>query len=387
MNLSPLDLSRVRVFPLAQRESLSAIDRMLVDPDAPRPCPASTAADVAACANAVLEARSRGASVMLLYGAHLVKNGLMPVVNRLLTGGWLTHLATNGAGTIHAWELAFLGRTEESVRKNVATGSFGTWDETGRCINLAVLAGGLRGEGYGQSLGRFILDDGVHLPSSEELEALLRAEPGNPMAPARAELLQAILRHGLPPGKFAVAHPWKAHSIVATAARVGVPLTVHPGIGYDIIATHPLFSGAAIGRAAQVDFRWFSASVGRLEGGVVLSVGSAIMAPQVFEKSLSCVNNLRLAEGRPVLAGHRLWVVDLQDGGGWDWTQGEPPKTNPAYYLRFCKSFARMGGQMRYTQCDNVVFLARLLQELQPAAPAGLARLGAVSQRENGGSF
>jgi len=104
--------------------------------------------------------------------------------------------------------------------------------------------------------------------------------------------------------------------------------------------------------------------VERLDGGVVLSVGSAIMGPQVFEKSLSCVNNLRLQDGRDVVRGHTIYVVDLQDGGGWDWTQGEPPKTNPAYYLRFCKSFSRMGAAMHYVQCDNVAFVHHLYHEL-----------------------
>jgi hypothetical protein len=85
------------------------------------------------------------------------------------------------------------------------------------------------------------------------------------------------------------------------------------------------------------------------------------MAPQVFEKSLSCVNNLRLQAGRQIVQGHSIYVVDLQDGGRWDWSQGEPPKESPAYYLRFCKSFARMGGTMRYVQADNVAFLHNLL--------------------------
>jgi hypothetical protein len=97
---------------------------------------------------------------------------------------------------------------------------------------------------------------------------------------------------------------------------------------------------------------------------VVLSVGSAIMGPQVFEKSASCVNNLRLQDGREILNGHSIYVVDLQDGGGWDWTQGEPPKTNPAYYLRFCKSYSRMGGSMRYLQCDNAAFIHNLYRAL-----------------------
>ena len=94
------------------------------------------------------------------------------------------------------------------------------------------------------------------------------------------------------------------------------------------------------------------------------SIGSAIMGPQVFEKSLSCVNNLLLQAGRPIVGGHTICVVDLQDGGNWDWAKGEPPKDNPAYYLRFCKSYSRMGGAMRYIQCDNVLFLHHLFQQL-----------------------
>ena len=159
-------------------------------------------------------------------------------------------------------------------------------------------------------------------------------------------------------------HRWKHGSILAQAFRHGVPASVHPGIGYDIIANHPMFNGAVIGRAAEIDFRAFGGAVEQLDGGVVLSIGSAIMGPQVFEKGLSCVNNLRLQEGRPIVAGHRLFVVDLQDGGGWDWSRGEPPKTNPAYYLRFCKSFARMGGALTYVQSDNLRFLHHVYQQL-----------------------
>jgi hypothetical protein len=139
---------------------------------------------------------------------------------------------------------------------------------------------------------------------------------------------------------------------------------VHPGIGYDIFSNHPMFNGAAIGRAADKDFRLLGGAVEQLDGGVVLSVGSAIMAPQVFEKSISCVNNLRLQSGRSIVHDHMIYVVDIQDGGHWDWSKGEPPKDNPAYYLRFCKSFARMGGEMRYAQCDNVTFLHNLLNAL-----------------------
>ena len=361
----PLDLTKVKVYPLAQRRSLSALPDMLQAASKPLALDPENLRTVQDALQKIRQARQSGSTVLLMYGAHLIKNGAMQVVNDLLARGWLTHLATNGAGTIHDWELSFLGRTEESVRQNVATGTFGTWDETGRNIHLALLAGALRGEGYGRSLGRFIQDDGVTLPAASELESLLRSQPSHPLAPARADLLQAMLAHKLPAGPIEVKHPWKETSILAQAFRHNVPFTVHPGIGYDIFSTHPIFNGAVIGRAAAVDFRLFSRAVEGLDGGVVLSVGSAIMAPQVFEKSLSVVNNLRLQAGRKIVAGHSIYVVDIQDGGRWDWSQGEPPKDNPAYYLRFCKSFARMGGSMTYLQCDNVAFLQHLLHGLE----------------------
>jgi hypothetical protein len=365
---APLDLKKLKVYPLAQRRSMARVEDILVNPDAAPPrCSEAQQAVIAQCARQIIEARRRQAGVMFLYGAHLVKNGGAAIVERLLRGGWITHLATNGAGAIHDWEFAFQGWSTESVEQNVATGTFGTWDETGRFIHLALLAGGLRGEGFGVALGRFIQEDGVTLPNAGELEQSLRAEPSHPLAPARADLLQAMREHGLPGGRTEVRHPWKHASIFGEAFRHGVPLTVHPGIGYDIISNHPMFNGAVIGRAAGIDFRLFGSGVERLDGGVVLSIGSAIMAPQVFEKSLSCVNNLRLQAGRPVVRGHTIYVVDLQDGGNWDWSKGEPPKDNPAYYLRFCKSFSRMGGTMHYVQLDNVAFVHNLLHRLSNA--------------------
>jgi len=176
--------------------------------------------------------------------------------------------------------------------------------------------------------------------------------------------LLAMRAHQLAAGRHLILHRWRNACVLANAFRHEVPFTVHPGIGYDIISNHPMFNGAAIGRAAEIDFRWFGASVEKLDGGVVLSVGSAIMGPQVFEKSLSCVNNLRLQANRPIVRHHAIYVVDLQDGGNWDWTKGEPPRENPAYYLRFCKSYSRMGGTMHYVQCDNVLFLHHLFQQL-----------------------
>ena len=365
MNTRPLDLSRLRVFPLENRRSLTTVEGVLLDPDAPpRPIPDAVASRVAECAARIRRARELGGGVMLIYGAHLLRNGSAQILGRMMAAGWITHLATNGAGTIHDWEYAWLGRSTESVRENVPQGSFGSWDETGRNIHLALIAAGLRGEGYGGGLGRLIAEDGVELPGAEELDEALRAEPRHPLAPARADALRAILANDLPAGRIAIEHRWKHASILAQAFQHGVPMTVHPGIGYDIIANHPIFNGAVIGRAAEHDFRLFGGSVEALDHGVVLSVGSAIMGPQVFEKSLSCVNNLRLQDGRPIVSDHAIYVVDLQDGGGWDWTTGEPPKTNPAYYLRFCKSYARMGGEMHYLQCDNAAFLHNLYRRV-----------------------
>jgi hypothetical protein len=366
MELKRLDWRRLKAYPLAERKSLTSVEEILVDPgSSPRACSKEAEAQVEACAGAVRRARERGAGVLLMYGAHLLRNGASLALAEMMKRGWITHLATNGAGTIHDWEYAWLGRSTESVRENVATGTFGTWNETGLNISLALLAGGLRGEGYGTALGRFIAEDGTALPPAEELEEAIRREPGHEYASARAGLLRAMRDFSLPAGPVRVEHRWKQASILCQAFRHGVPMTVHPGIGYDIIVTHPIYDGGVVGRAAACDFRLFSDSVETLDGGgVTLSVGSAIMAPQVFEKALSCVNNLRVQSGRPAVAGHSIYVVDIQDGGTWDWAAGEPPKSNPAYYLRFCKSFARMGGAMHYVQCDNMTFVHRLYRTL-----------------------
>ncbi len=363
---SPIDLKKVKVYPLQERDSEAAFEDILIDPESPPPpLPRDLIRPVKEAVKSIAAAHRRKASVMLLYGAHLIKNGGSRIMKALMETGWITHLATNGAGTIHDWEFAFLGRSTESVKKNVATGTFGTWDETGRCIHLALLTGALHDEGYGQSLGRFIMQEGTTIPSRESLTESLCKEPEHPLAPARAELLQAMVAHNIQPGRFEVPHHWREFSVLGNAYKLRIPLTVHPGIGYDIISNHPMFNGAVIGRAADIDFRLFGTAVENLDHGVVMSVGSAIMAPQVFEKSISCVNNIRLQAHRHIVHNHTIYVVDIQDGGNWDWTQGEPPKDNPAYYLRFCKSFSRMGGAMHYLQCDNVAFLHNLYHSLK----------------------
>ena len=207
---SPLDLKRLKVYPLAQRRSESRLEDILVEPaEAPRPCPAPLIEAIHYCAQQIKLALKRKASVMLIYGAHLIKNGGQLLLNQMMERGWLTHLATNGAGIIHDWEFSFLGCSTESVRDNVASGTFGTWDETGRCIHLALLVGGLRGDGFGRCLGQFVYEDGTTLPSVESLEKLLRNEPSHPLAPARADLLQAMRAHQLDAGRHSILHRWR----------------------------------------------------------------------------------------------------------------------------------------------------------------------------------
>lgn len=368
-NIQPLDLSKLRVLPLAQRESLTTVDQILVSPEAaPGEVSEANAKIMCEAATRIREAKQRGASIMLIYGAHLLRNGAALILKRLMENGWVTHLATNGAGTIHDWEYAWYGASTESVEMGVAGGCFGTWHETASTIHLAIMTGALDSLGYGQSLGRLIIEDGATLPAPNDLEKQIAAEPGHPLTSARADLLRAMREQGWNAGCVKIDHHWKQASILAQAWKHRVPLTVHPGIGYDIISNHSVFSGSAIGRAGEWDFKLFGGSVENLDNGVVLSIGSAIMGPQVFEKTISCVNNLRLQSGRDVVKDHTFFVVDLQDGGGWDWTQGEPPKTNPAYYLRFCKSYSRMGGAMHYAQCDNLRFVQGLYHELKRTA-------------------
>jgi len=357
--------SRIKPLPLKQRRNLTTVDQILIDPDdSPPDLDEALSTQVRLAADRIKAAREKDAAVVLFYGAHLLRNGAPLILERLMAGNWITHLATNGAGTIHDWEFAYLGESSESVRENVATGTFGTWDETGRNIHAAILAGGLENDGYGKSLGRFIVEDGADFPSVEVLENAVRSNPADPLNGARVDLIQTIRNGHLDSGHLAVHHKWKQASILGHAYKHGIPLTVHPGIGYDIIANHPIFNGAAIGRAATCDFHVVCESVNNLTNGVVLSIGSAIMAPQVFEKAMSCVNNVRLQDNKATIKGHEIFVVDLQDGGNWDWSTGEPPKDNPAYYLRFCKSFARMGGVMHYVQSDNLAFTHNLLKEL-----------------------
>lgn len=362
-----LDRTRLRFAPLAARPSRVVIARDRVLPDEPLgPLAPATVAGIEASAADVRAARAAGRPVMLAFGAHAIKNGLAPVFAALIEEGWVTHLATNGAGVIHDWEFAFQGASSEDVRANVESGSFGMWQETGSYINLALAVGAWEGLGYGASVGALVTRNGLQVPAFDELVAYARAHAtDDPQGCAAALDLAFLVRElGLPAGFLEVEHPYAHFGLQATAYRLEVPYTAHPMFGHDIIYLHPANLGAAIGRTAERDFLSFAAGVADISEGVYLSVGSAVMSPMVFEKSMSMAQNLALQAGGGI-SGHTIVVVDLV-ASPWDWERdGEPPADDPAYYQRYLKTFSRMGGAMRYVAADNRIFLVGLLQALR----------------------
>ncbi len=185
--------------------------------------------------------------VILGMGAHVIKVGLNPVLIGLMQRGIITGLALNGAGIIHDSEIAMVGRTSEEVAAVLGAGAFGAAQETGEVLNRAIIAGAARNIGIGQAVG---------------------------------EMLVA--------GNF----PHNDKSLLAMAAQLQVPVTVHVAMGTDIIHIHPDVDGAAIGKAGHHDFRVFCRLVSELEGGVYLNVGSAVLLPEVFLKALTVVRNL-----------------------------------------------------------------------------------------------
>lgn len=360
------DRSRVRMRPLSERENRASIERDHVDPETrPRDISLESRQLLDEVAGRIAAARDQERSVVIAFGAHAVKNGLGPVLGALMEDGWLTHFATNGAGIIHDWEFSFLGESSENVARNVAEGTFGNWEETGFFINLALNVGAWRGLGYGASVGALIEEEGLTIPSREELlEAVVTGLPDDPeRSAAAADLLTVVRAFDLEPGRVHVPHAWKRFSAQATAYRLGVPFTGHPMIGHDIIYNHSMNHGAAVGRTAMRDFLTYVDSISRLEGGVYLSVGSAVMSPMIFEKSFSMSQNVAIREGSRI-RNHFILVVDLAESP-WDWSRGEPPEDDPSYYLRYNKSFSRMGGTMRYLQMDNRDFLLHLWRRLR----------------------
>jgi hypothetical protein len=171
-----------------------------------------------------------------------------------------------------------------------------------------------------------------------------------------------IRQYNLEPGFMKIPHPFREYSVQAASFTTGVPFTGHPMIGHDIIYTHPAIDGAAVGRTAMNDFLSYALSVCNIENGVYISLGSSVMSPMIFEKSLSMAQNIMIQEGRHI-DNHYMLVADLAQAD-WDWSKGEPPADNPAYYLRYCKTFSRMGGEMDYLSIDNRDFLPALYQKL-----------------------
>lgn len=361
------DRHKLFVKPLSARKDKVYIERDQVLPTAPPAHPFSETGQKAVDETIarLKQAREAGKSRMLTFGAHSIKNCLAPVFIKLMEDGWITHLATNGAGIIHDWEFAFQGHSSEDVRTNVSRGEFGVWQETGYYINLALIVGAWRGMGYGEAVGAFVEHEGLEIPTEAALVEEIREKAAtDPLqAAAAADLLAQIQAFKIQPGWMAVPHPYRQYGLQSAAYRMGIPFTSHPMIGHDIIYNHPMNHGASIGRAAQRDFLAYAQQVYNLDGGVYMSIGSAVMSPMIFEKSLSMSQNLWIQQGKH-MDDHFIVVVDLQESH-WDWSRGEPPMDNPDYYLRYNKSFNRMGGTMRYVTADNRDFLLALVRGLE----------------------
>ncbi|MGH9408622.1 MAG: hypothetical protein ACRD1V_04140 [Vicinamibacterales bacterium] len=204
------------------------------------------AADLKAVVTALRGARDGGRAIVWGIGAHVLKTGLSPVIVDLMERGFVSAIALNGAGVIHDFEIALAGSTSEDVDEALGPGRFGMAEETGRLLNRAIVAGVARGYGLGQSVA-----------------AYLAAERP----------------------------PHAALSVIASAARLEIPVTVHVAIGTDIIHMHPDASGAAIGEGSLRDFRYFVSNIARLERGVYLNCGSAVILPEVFLKAVALARN------------------------------------------------------------------------------------------------
>jgi hypothetical protein len=276
------DRSRLKLQPLSERVHDLQVGHWLKADDAPLPF---ADPNLPTLADRMVQARQRGAAVILMIGAHVLRAGVNAHLIDLMQRGLVTHLAMNGACPIHDYELARLGATTESVARYIRSGEFGLWTETGELNNI-VKDGCGEGLGFGESVGK-------HIAESQ--------------------------------------YPKRELSILATAYRLGVPATVHVGIGYDIIHEHPNFDGAAAGAASYRDFLIFAKACENLEGGALLSFGSAVMAPEIYLKALSMARNVARQEGRTI-AKFTTAAFDLIQIEG-DWHE-EVGKANPQYYYR-----------------------------------------------------
>jgi hypothetical protein len=260
-NFKALDFSSAKTYPLTRR--FSKVDRSLLGKRLSKGgrlrsflagLPNILAArSLRETAHAIARAHRNKKTVLLGMGAHSIKVGLSPLLIDFMERGILSGVAMNGAGIIHDFEMAYMGETSEDVAANLKDGSFGMAEETGAFLNRAISSGSAKGEGIGRAVG----------------EAILRAKL-----------------------------PHRRLSILATGAKLGIPVTVHVGIGTDIIHMHPDVDGKALGQGSLTDFRTLTTLVATLRGGVFLNLGSAVILPEVFLKALSLARNL----GHPVRA-------------------------------------------------------------------------------------
>lgn len=306
--LPTFDRSRLIIKPLAERKHDLAIDSQLRLDELPPPLEERAMRDIAKLGRRLIKAREREASILLLMGAHVIRAGVALHLIDLMERGLITHIGMNGAGPIHDYELSRIGATCESVARYIRTGEFGLWRETGE-INDIVRDGAARGYGLAESVGRAILESDF---------------------------------------------PHKDLSVLAAGVRLGVPVTAHIGIGYDILHEHPNFDPAAFGTASYRDFLAVCHAVDRLERGVFLCMGSAVMGPEVYLKALAMARNVAHQEGRQI-AHFTTAAFDLIPLEG-DW-QSEAPKTNPQYYYRPWKTIlvrtVADGGESFYVCGDH----------------------------------
>ncbi|RKY21357.1 MAG: hypothetical protein DRQ55_04700 [Planctomycetota bacterium] len=255
MDFPPLDFSRVRTGPVAERAHKVDAD-MLARPVEPTPGATDvldSLPDVLAAralrrlAGRVVAAQRGGCPVLLGFGGHVIKTGLAPLIIDLMQRGLVSALATNGSGAIHDFELAAVGHSSEDVGPGLERGEWGMVAETAAALNGAAKAAAAKGEGLGATLGRAIVEQDL---------------------------------------------PGAGTSLLATAHKLGLPATVHVALGTDTVHMHADADGAAIGAASMHDFRRLAAVVARLSGGVYLNLGSAVILPEVFVKALNVARNL-----------------------------------------------------------------------------------------------
>lgn len=198
---------------------------------------------------ALRAARVKKRGILWGMGGHVIKCGLAPVFTDLMDRGYVSGIVMNGASSIHDFEIGIAGCTSEDVESVLPDGRFGSAEETGREMNLAIRDAQARGTGIGEALG-------------ERLNTL-----------AKPEFADACL--------------------LLQAWRRSIPVTVHVAVGTDTPHTHPQADGAAIGAGTHHDFRLFCALVKEIhDGGAYLNVGSAVVLPEVFLKAVSVVRNL-----------------------------------------------------------------------------------------------